>query len=82
MTWQPYKVYPDTKAGVIEMLKADSCFVIPENPKVKRDPQVQGVWKIWLDGGCAIVYLAGYDDPWGNTRKENDFESDGECRCA
>jgi hypothetical protein len=73
-------IYPNTTAGAIQYLKDDSCLVIPEKVRSKRDPKVDGVWKLWLDGGCAIVYLAGEEDPWGNIRLHNDFEAEDTCK--
>ena len=78
------KVYPDTKAGVLSLLREESTFNIPESDddvEVECDGFVKGVWSVKLDpdlndgDSIVIVYLAGYTDPWGTKRIENDWES-------
>jgi len=72
-------IYPDSIQGVQQALKTiantdiiqhfDRAHWIP-------DPQVEGVWQGTAeDGARIIVYQAGYCDPWGNIRKDNDFET-------
>lgn len=70
------KKYPDTRAGVIQMLKDESDLNLsPTNiVRVISDPQVDGVWKIVAKDFSCIAYLAGYKEPFGRTRSENDFE--------
>ncbi len=68
----------DTALGALAALGQMSALDI-SGGRCRRDPQVAGVWEVL---GCkdrnhlvrVIVYLAGYPDPWGNTRKLNDFE--------
>jgi hypothetical protein len=73
--------YPDTTDGVISfandfygknfvrLLDLPTCKFIP-------DPSVEGVWAIdsIASGYRCIVYLAGYKDPWGQIRPQNDAE--------
>lgn len=67
--------YPDTSAGALQYLKDDSKGLNLTGAKVFPDPVVHGVWGVDLtDGRRVIVYLAGYPDPWGESRKYNDFE--------
>lgn len=82
--------YPDTEEGAKQFLNDISTWDV-SNAKAIPDPQVDGVWKLTglvqktrgagrsFKGapvrGEAIVYLAGYKDPFGRIRKENDFES-------
>jgi hypothetical protein len=76
------KIYPDTAAGARAFM-LDEGFDCSE-AIATADPWVRGVWDLDLsecpiedDGELVtsfIVYLAGYPDPWGNMRQENDFE--------
>ena len=77
------KVYPDSKVGVLSLLREESTINIPEDDNqitVEADPYVAGVWKVDIDpktndeDNVVIVYLAGYPDPWGNKRDVNDWE--------
>jgi hypothetical protein len=80
------KVYPDTKKGVIAMLKS---YMSPtylkkydlDNAQISGDPYVGGVWKVDFPRKPNsktqdrwIVYLAGYKDMWHRIREENDVE--------
>ena len=78
------KVYPDSKAGALSLLREESTINIPEDNdqiSVESDPHVEGVWKVDIDpktnedDNVVIVYLAGYVDPWGRKRMFNDWES-------
>jgi hypothetical protein len=67
--------YPDTAKGAIQCLRDDSRGLNLTGAKAFPDPSVEGVWAVDMkDGRRAIVYLAGYRDPWGEPRKYNDFE--------
>lgn len=75
------ETFPDTEAGVrdcvktlyndsvLKKLKLNTCTV-------QADPMVAGVWKITSADKTmeAIVYLKGYNDPWGKLRTFNDSE--------
>lgn len=66
--------YPDTADGAIQALKELSVLNC-EGCTARPDPSVRGVWEVKNPKGQrAIVYLAGYPDPMGNTRISNDFE--------
>ena len=78
------KVYPDSKEGVLALLREESTINIPEDNNkvsVKPDPHVEGVWKVDIDPkvndgeNVVIAYLAGYTDPWGSKRIVNDWET-------
>lgn len=78
------KVYPDSKSGVLALLREETNINIPEDNNqitVQSDPVVEGVWKIDIDpkkndqDNVVIVYLAGYVDPWGMKRDVNDWET-------
>ena len=78
------KVYPDSKSGVLALLREETTINIPEDNNqitVQSDPVVEGVWKIDIDpkkndqDNVVIVYLAGYIDPWGMKRDVNDWET-------
>ena len=78
------KVYPDSKSGVLDLLREETTINIPEDNNqitVESDPCVEGVWKVDLDpknndgDNVVIVYLAGYVDPWGMKRIVNDWET-------
>ena len=78
------KVYPDSKSGVLALLREETTINIPEDNNqitVQSDPVVEGVWKIDIDpkkndeDTVVIVYLAGYVDPWGMKRDVNDWET-------
>jgi hypothetical protein len=75
-------IYPDTEAGAIACLKSQSLYDV-KGARAIPDPEVQGVWKVIckdnkhnrsIESSEAIVYLAGYPNPWGEFRKWNDFE--------
>lgn len=75
-TWT--HVYPDTRAGALGALAWMSNLKL-RGARAFPDPVVEGVWGVDLkDGRRAIVYLAGYKDPWGTRRTHNDFEVEGE----
>lgn len=71
--------YNDTKSGCIEFIKKESLLKITKNSNFYPDPSVEGVWKI-TNLKCswgvttAIIYMAGYKNPWGKIRNDNDFE--------
>lgn len=69
--------YDDTAKGAIKYLRDDSSLDLT-NATAQPDPQVQGVWKITTpnepDVEFAVVYLAGYADPFGQVRDIDDFE--------
>ena len=76
------KVYPDSKSGVLALLREETTINIPEDNNqitVQPDPVVEGVWKIYIDpktndeDNVVIVELAGYSDPWGRKRITNDW---------
>jgi len=73
------KKYPDSVAGVKSYLKDDAAKYLVnqlDTAKFTADPSVEGVWAVdFKDGTRAIVYLAGYRDPFGNIRDHNDFET-------
>ena len=75
------KQYDDNARGAIQALGDMSVWDVSK-AKAKPDPQVDGVWMVTNilqkggTGGRAIVYLAGYKDPYGDVRKENDFEDE------
>ena len=76
------KVYPDTLQGAMAALDAMSSLDM-EGATGYPDPQVDGVWKIEHPGQqnepeavASIVYLGGYNDPMGNKRHGNDFETE------
>lgn len=72
------KKYPDTKAGVKELIKDQGSAWAKKNidaAKIFPDPQVDGVWVIdFKNGTRVIVYLAGYKSPTGKIRTHNDIE--------
>lgn len=70
------KRYPDTRAGAVQYLRDDSSLDMRQTNirSVRPDPQVDGVWEVMLSDRQVIVYLAGYKEPFGRTRTENDFE--------
>jgi hypothetical protein len=75
------KVYPNTRNGVLEYMQYgyNKSFLrkldLP-TCKVHADPQVDGVWAVdsMASGFRCIIYLAGYNDPWGQKRTNNDNE--------
>ncbi len=74
------KQYDDNARGAIQALGDMSVWDVSK-AKAKPDPQVDGVWMVTNilqdgTGGRAIVYLAGYKDPYGDVRRENDFEDE------
>lgn len=71
------KVYPDSPEGVQAFLTDFTTISVydMEHSMVASDPEVSGVWQVLFpDKSHAIIYLAGYPDPYGNVRSENDFE--------
>ena len=77
------KVYPNSKVGVLSLLREESNINMPEDNNqinVVSDPSVEGVWKVDIDpkindgDNVVIVELAGYVDPWGIKRIVNDWE--------
>jgi hypothetical protein len=74
------KQFPDTAQGAIDALLDMSVFKREEVTGAIPDPSVEGVWLVRLklkwdpDTNGAIVFLAGYRDPWGQVRAHNDFE--------
>jgi len=72
----PEKKYPDTAGGAIACLQSDSTLDVKE-ATARPDPSVEGVWEVRCpNGDRAIVYLAGYKDPFGQIRSRNDFEAE------
>ena len=83
------KQYDDNARGAIQALGDMSIWDVSK-AKAKPDPQVDGVWMVTNISqkssapgfpdhnikGRAIVYLAGYKDPHGDIRKDNDFEDE------
>lgn len=70
----PTTKYPDTLSGARQYL-ADAGLRMTGKERGQCDPQVEGVWQVTLsDYATAVVYLAGYRDPWGRRREVNDFE--------
>lgn len=70
--------YPDTEEGAISYLRDDAALDL-DGATARPDPSVEGVWEVTLESGRrAIVYLAGYEDPWGRERDWNDFEVEDE----
>ena len=66
--------YHDTQEGVAAMLRANSQFAL-EGARFVPDGWIKGVWNFTLrDGTQGVAYLAGYTDPFGETRSWNDFE--------
>ncbi len=57
------------KAKFLKTLDVASCII-------HEDPSVDGVWAVDSPktGYRCIIYLAGYNDPWGNPRPHNDNE--------
>lgn len=75
-------IYTDSAKGAIEMLGTDSSWDVSK-AKAQADPEVEGVWLVTnifdkhdRNKGRAIVYLAGYKDPYGRIRAYNDFEDE------
>lgn len=73
-------VFPDTDHGAISYLTLETQGAIDlKECYAKPDPWVYGVWQVFTPSDSeveyAIVYLAGYDQPNGETRARNDFES-------
>lgn len=75
------KVYPDTGRGAIQCLK-DISTLRMRGAVADPDPIVSGVWRVRLPAyrplRLAVVYLAGYPDPFGRKRTFNDFETGDE----
>lgn len=72
------KQYKDSEHGAIQYLRDDAALDL-DGATARPDPSVEGVWEVTLrDGRRAIVYLAGYRDPWGRERQWNDFELEEE----
>lgn len=75
--------YPDSRAGVLQFIKNEidpqhvATELKPEECRIIPDSNVEGVWLVENPntGFGAIIYMAGYKDPWGDIRKTNDFES-------
>lgn len=70
------KKHPDTKQGAIDYLREESTLDLSGDIHGKPDSSVEGVWMLWNHekSWTAIVYLAGYKDPFGHIRESNDFE--------
>jgi hypothetical protein len=75
----------DTKTGVLHalgrMLDTRTVPVLLHKAIALPDPSVAGVWLVTAPHKKAgkpaigfIVYLGGYNDPFGNERAEDDFE--------
>ena len=74
--WTLVQLYPDTAAGALACLRDDSRLKLA-GATAEPDPAVKGVWRVTTAGGLrAIVYLAGYRDPFGDVRVTNDFETE------
>lgn len=67
-------IYPDTAAGAAKALLEMSTIDL-SNAVYTPDPHVAGVWLVQTATDRAVVYLAGYPDPWRQVRTENDFEA-------
>lgn len=69
-------IYKDTADGARQALLEMSVYTADQLGTVQPDPKVKGVWMVNHKGEntASIVYLAGYPDPDGNIREENDFE--------
>lgn len=75
--------FSDTSHGAVNCLlsMANANIKLDNIKAAYPDPQVEGVWEILFkkplrDGSTkAIVYMAGYREPYGNIRVENDFET-------
>jgi hypothetical protein len=71
--------YPDTSEGAKQALADMSVFSYNQMSGAYPDPMVAGVWKVYIENNSctfAIVYLAGYPNPFGTIRLTNDFECD------
>jgi hypothetical protein len=69
--------YPDSSEGAKQALADMSVFSLNQMTGAVADPEVEGVWKVYLKDEMfqfAIVYLAGYKDPFKKLRTTNDFE--------
>lgn len=72
------KRYPDTAKGAAACHLDLSTATLPDG-EWRPDPHVYGCWGFFPERGSdpvAIVWLAGYEDPWGRTRERNDFDED------
>ena len=67
--------FSDTLSGARACLVEISTLRGASKARGRRDPAVEGVWKLEAPWWEAIVYLAGYHDPYGNRRTTNDFEA-------
>ena len=74
-------VYTDNAQGAVEFIIKESVLRLSERTTCIPDPVVAGVWKITnlieLDNSLlvsAIIYMAGYPDPFKCIRQTNDFE--------
>ena len=74
-------IYPDSEGGArLALLSMGSKLVnqVFKDATFTPDPYVDGVWLATSESGSkAIVYLAGYKEPSGQTREHNDLETDG-----
>lgn len=73
--------HPDTAAGaaaaLVSLADAQTRAEFARAGYVP-DPAVKGVWIAVGDlGQRAVIYLAGYADPFGRVREYNDFEISG-----
>lgn len=74
--------FTDNIPGCITFISTQTVFKLTKDTKYEPDPAIEGVWRVT---GLAvnkrhkvrysiILYMAGYNDPWGHERKTNDFE--------
>lgn len=73
--------YPDTADGARAYLREEMGGLLEvDDCPARPDPWVRGVWELYPrhDGRLiqAVVYLAGYDTPWGEPRQHNDVETE------
>ena len=76
--------YPDTKEGVIQMLKNDASPSLVKDLNlatavIEPDNAAEGTWSVdsMKTGDRVVVYLSGYKDPQGRVREYDDFEAAG-----
>lgn len=75
-------LFPDTAEGAKAALMSMAIYKDKDLGGVIADPWVEGVWKVMHTAKAtkkygttaSIVYLAGYKNPWGEIRQDNDFE--------
>lgn len=68
---------PDTEAGARQAFEDATGTRATSGAVFTPDPAVAGVWAVknaWEHGGDAILYMAGYSNPWGVTRESSDVD--------